>query len=64
MAKQKARKTKARGGVQNLSAKTLSVQEARTVKGGDTKAATKTTTKTTALEKYLVVKLESTLISS
>lgn len=64
MAKQKARKTKARGGVKNLSAKNLTVQEARTVKGGDTKAATKTTTKTPVVEKYLVMKLDSTLISS
>lgn len=64
MAKQKARKTKAQGGVKNLSAKTLSVHEARTVKGGDTKSPTKPTTKTTSTDKYLEVKLEQTLISS
>ncbi len=64
MTKQKARKTKARGGVKNLSAKTLSVQEARTVEGGDAKAPTKTPTKTNNLEKYLEVRLENTLISS
>jgi hypothetical protein len=64
MAKQKARKTKSRGGVKNLPAKTLGVQEARDVRGGDAKVPTKTTTKSTSTDNFIKFKLNSTLISS
>jgi hypothetical protein len=65
MAAKKAKNAKARGRVKNLPTKSLTVREARTVKGGETATTTKGTTKgTTKSTEYLKIKLVDILISS